>query len=147
MAFAVDEDVASIGPDAVFVEVGGNAVVVLWNNVEHILAAALVVYYCCVDNLVVVFALVITGVDTVGHVNIWYCGAGVGLDAKCIQHMHFADRCLAVALALLANAVFANIDAGGEQHLAVYSQSGRGFTAMHVVYFQQLSVLVGIAAT
>lgn len=72
MAFAVDKDIASFWPDAVFVEVGGDAVVVLRHGVEHILAAALVVYHRCIDNLVVVFALVITGIDARGHVDIWY---------------------------------------------------------------------------
>ena len=139
----MDEDGAALGIDALLVEVGGDAIVVLRLIGVHLLALALVLGLGGVDNLVVVFAVVVTGESSGLHVDVRHRGAGVWLDAKGAQWTEGACWSLGVSLTRLAKAVLTNPHVGRKQHLAVDRQTGRSRTALHVVHFEQLSVLLG----
>ena len=83
----MDKDVAAIGIDARLVEIGGQPIVVLRNEVVHILAATFVVNGGGVDDLVVVLAVVIASIDRGSHIDIRDGGAGIGFHAKGREHM------------------------------------------------------------
>ena len=81
----MDEDVTTLGIDALLVEVGGNAVVILWLIGVHLLTFTLMAYSSGIDNLVVVLAVFVTCVCGGCHVDIGHRGAGIGLDAESTQ--------------------------------------------------------------
>ena len=139
----MNEDVAALLMIAFGVIVGSQSVVVLGHEVVHVLALAIMLHLRKVDNLIVPFAVIITGIDGGGYVDIIELATfGFGFHAEGLYHMEYSRGRLTVALASLANAVFAHIYGRGKQHFAIDSESSRGLTALDVINFQQLSFLV-----
>jgi len=141
--FHVDEDGTAIGIDAFLVEVSGDAIVVLRLVGVHLLALTLVLYDGGVDNLVVVLTVLVTGIGGWCHVDVGHRGAGIGLDAEGIQRTECTDGRLGIPLTFLTKAVLTDIYVGDEQYLAINGQTGLTLAAMHVIYFEQLSMLSG----
>ena len=88
----MDEDGATIGIDALLVEVGGDAIVVLRLVGVHLLALTRVVYHSGIDNLIVILTVFVAGEGGGFYVDIGHLCAGIGLDAKGTQRME--DRAL-----------------------------------------------------
>ena len=102
----------------------------------HLLALTLMMYDGGVDNLVVVFTILVTGIGSWRHIDIRHRCAGIGLYTEGTQRTECANGRLTVALACLAKAVLADKYIGNEQHFAIDSQAGLASTALHVIYFE-----------
>ena len=107
VALAVDEDGRTLLIDALAVVTGGHPIIVLGHVGVHVLAVALVVHDGGVDDLVVVVA-VAAGKGRRCDIDVIELGAGIGADAECLAHVQCAGGSLAVALALLADAILAD---------------------------------------
>lgn len=141
-AFHMDEDGATIGIDALLVEVGGDTVVVLRLVGVHLLALTFVLGLGGVDNLVVVLTVLIASIGCGLHINVGHRRTWIGFDAEGTQRTQRANRCLAVTLARLAKTVLTYIYIGDKQHLTVNGQTSLTLTAMHVIHFEQMSKVI-----
>lgn len=138
----MDEDGATIGIDALLVEVGGDTVVVLRLVGVHLLALTFVLGLGGVDNLVVVLTVLIASIGCGLHINVGHRRTWIGFDAEGTQRTQRANRCLAVTLARLAKTVLTYIYIGDKQHLTVNGQTSLTLTAMHVIHFEQMSKVI-----
>lgn len=142
VALAVDEDGRTLLIDALAVVTGGHPIIVLGHVGVHVLAVALVVHDGGVDDLVVVVA-VAAGKGRRCDIDVIELGAGVGADAECLAHVQCAGGCLAVAFALLADAILADEDVGDKDFFAVDGEPCFGLASLDVIDFEQLAAGLG----
>ena len=84
-AFHMNKDSTAIGIDALLIEIGGDAVVILRLVGVHLLTLTFMFGLGGVDNFVVVLTVLVTGIGGWRHVDIGHRGAGIGLDAEGTQ--------------------------------------------------------------
>ena len=81
----MNKDSTAIGIDAVLVEVGSDAVVVLRLVGIHLLALTFVLGLGGIDNLVVILTVLIASIGCGLYIDVGHRSAGIGLDAEGTQ--------------------------------------------------------------
>ena len=141
-AFHMNKDSTAIGIDALLIEIGGDAVVILRLVGVHLLTLTFMFGLGGVDNFVVVLTVLIASIGCGLHINVGHRRTWIGFDAEGTQRTQRANRCLAVTLARLAKTVLTYIYIGDKQHLTVNGQTSLTLTAMHVIHFEQMSKVI-----
>lgn len=112
VALTVDEDGTSKAIDAVAVVTRSEGIVIVRHVVNQMLSGADTVNLGGVDNLVVVVGI-LTTIMPVRYLQVGNRGSGIGQDTKGLPYRKFTNGRLAIAFALFAEAISADIGGTG----------------------------------